>query len=193
MSGRGRSGRLFTVYTSNGGKVREIRALLSPLGYRVAWAKGNLPEVQADRLEEVAFSKLMAVPKAKGFVMVEDSGLFVPSLGGFPGVYSAFVLRTIGLEGLLRLVEGRGRAAHFQTVIGMREGTHAHFFHGRVEGQLAEAPRGNEGFGFDPIFVPDGDDPRTFAERSPQEKNRLSHRGRALQALVDDLKLRDSP
>ena len=170
-------------YTSNEGKVREVRELLEGRGYRVAWARRELTEPQADDLEEVARAKLAAVPRGKDLALVEDSGIFVAALGGFPGVYSAYVLRTLGLPGILRLVDGKPRAAEFRAVVGLREGTRTRFFHGAVKGTLAPRPRGSGGFGYDPIFIPDGKT-QTTAEMTSAEKNALSHRGKALRGLA---------
>jgi len=185
---RPRSGdrRTLLFYTSNGGKLAEVRTLLAPLGYTVAWKKGVLLEPQAETLEEVARAKLAQVPPGKDRVLVEDSGLFIPRLGGFPGVYSSYVLGTLGLEGILRLVEGGSREAEFRAVVALREGRETHLFTGRVRGHIAPAPRGKGGFGYDPIFLPEGKD-RTTAEMTAAEKNALSHRGRALRKLVHHL------
>ena len=117
-------------------------------------------------------------------MLVEDSGLFIEALGGFPGVYSAYVLRTLGPSRLLRLLGVRERRAHFVTVFGYAPSRgRVQLFRGEVHGRLADRPRGRHGFGFDPIFVPDGLD-RTFAEMELAEKDRRSHRGRALEALA---------
>lgn len=148
------------------------------------WSRARFVEPQEDELERVVAQKLAQLPAGGGPALVEDSGLFVRSLGGFPGVYSNYAFRTVGLNGLLRLVEGRPRQATFAAVIGWRaaDGT-TRLFRGEAEGHLSPRALGHGGFGFDPIFVPRGSR-KTFAELSPEEKNRTSHRGRALDALV---------
>jgi len=168
-----------TFVSTNPGKFREVRSLLAPFGVRVRWRRRTLPEPQVDTLEEVVAAKLEAVRDLSGFVLVEDSGLFVPSLNGFPGVYSAHFLRTWKFGPLLELLKRRDRSAYFETVAGLRNGRRRWTFSGRVVGSIAPRPRGKNGFGYDPIFVPKGGR-RTFAEISTEEKNALSHRARAV-------------
>jgi XTP/dITP diphosphohydrolase len=176
--------------SSNPGKFREVREVLGQFGIAVSWSRRELPEPQADDLASVVRAKLGAIPRGPRRVLVEDSGLFIPSLGGFPGVYSAYVYRTIGLPGLLRLLQHRSRAARFVTVAGVREGGRAWLVEGVSRGSIAPRVVGRGGFGYDPIFVPEGES-RTFAQMVPEEKNRFSHRGRALRRvgrrLVRDL------
>ena len=167
--------------TSNPGKVREAREILRPFGITVRPVRRVLPEPQADDLSTVVRAKLRAVPPSPRATLVEDSGIFLDDLGGFPGVYSAYAFRTLGLSGLLRLLPGRGRRATFRTVAGIRSGAVLRYFVGECRGRIAPSPRGRHGFGFDPIFVPDGER-RTFGEMEPGEKLAISHRGRALTA-----------
>jgi XTP/dITP diphosphohydrolase len=172
-----------TFVTSNPGKLSEVRRVFEPYGIRVRWSRQGLPEPQADRLEDVVRAKLAAAARAGSGVIVEDSGMFVPALGGFPGVYSRYVLDTIGLPGVLRLAEGRVRSAQFRAVAGYRRGRTELFATGTVRGSLAPRPRGTNGFGYDPIFVPTGER-RTFAQMDPTEKDARSHRGRAMRSLA---------
>ena len=165
--------------SSNPGKFREVRDLLAPFGLHTRWVRRTLPEPQADRLETVVRSKLAALPDDGRTYLVEDSGLFLEGLHGFPGVYSAYVYRTIGLAGLLRLLEGRSRNAVFRTVAGVRLGGRSWCVSGLSRGTIAPSLRGRGGFGYDPIFVPEGS-ARTFAEMPGPEKNRRSHRGAAI-------------
>ncbi len=177
------------VITSNRGKLTEFRAALEPLGYDVEHSTEDCDEIQADTLEEVVRSCLAQL-RARGLddFVIDDSGLFVHALDGFPGVYSSYALRTIGMEGILRLLDGKeGRGAHFECCIGASLGGEDIIVHGRCEGTIALSPSGQQGFGFDPIFVPTGFQ-RTFAEISITEKNGISHRGRAIQALVEALR-----
>lgn len=121
--------------------------------------------------------------------IADDSGLEVDALGGEPGIHSA---RYAGAGHddaannalLLSRLEGASdRSARFRTVIAMvRKGRQPMYFHGTVEGRILEAPRGESGFGYDPLFVPEGWD-KTFAEASADEKNSVSHRGRAVREL----------
>lgn len=182
--------KLFLV-TTNQGKLREFRSALLPLGHEVEHSTEDCDEIQADTLEEVVLSCLQQL-KDKGLkdFVIDDSGLFVHALNGFPGVYSSYALRTIGLDGVLRLLDGlEDRSAHFEACIGASIGGEEFTVTGRCEGTLALSPSGTDGFGFDPLFVPSGYS-QTFAEISIGEKNRISHRGKAVQAFSAELRRR---
>ncbi|MFQ5919067.1 MAG: XTP/dITP diphosphatase [Thermoplasmata archaeon] len=174
--------------TSNEAKYREVSLLLRERGVDLEFLQTEYPEVQADALEEVVEAALdWLAPLHGNDLVVDDSGLFVEGLAGFPGVYSSYAYRTLGGEGILRLLEGvPDRGATFQTVLGLRRDGVNHLFPGRCEGTIAPVAKGNEGFGFDPIFIPQGAS-RTFAQMSRAEKNAVSHRGRAANALADHL------
>ncbi len=178
--------------TSNPGKVREARALLAPYGVTVRWLRRTLPEPQAESLEEVARAKLAAVGPRSGYVLVEDSGLFVRSLGGFPGVYSAHLLKLWRFGPILELLRRRDRRASYRAVAALSLGNRRWTFRGEVRGAIARAPRGRNGFGYDPIFVPRGFD-RTFGELPPSTKDQLSHRARALRSVGRFLAKRERP
>ena len=175
--------------TTNAGKFREVAALLRAEGAEVEHYDLLLPEVQGDTLDEVvAYSVKVLAEEADFDFMVDDSGLFVDALKGFPGVYSSYAFRTIGIPGVLRLLEGADRRqARFETVIGLRLGGETHTFRGECRGSIPAEPRGTAGFGFDPIFQADGQD-RTFAEMLTEEKNAISHRGNAARAMAAFLK-----
>jgi XTP/dITP diphosphohydrolase len=176
-------GAAWVFYTSNRGKYLEVRRLMGRQGIPVRWGRRTLQEPQAANLQTVVRAKLLQVsPPPGGFALVEDSGLFIPSLGGFPGVYSSHALKTLGLEGLLRAVRGRPRAATFVAVVGLKGRGTVRISRGEVRGSLAPEPRGKGGFGFDPIFVPEGRK-QTFAEMGLEEKTRISHRAVALRRL----------
>ena len=172
--------------TSNAGKFREVRALLAPFGIRVAWVRRTLPEPQADGLAPVVRAKLQALPPHRTPTIVEDSGLFIQALHGFPGVYSAHVYRIWGFGPLLELLRRRPRGAVFRTVAGVRRDGEIRLFSGECRGRIALRAKGNGGFGFDPIFEPAGTG-RTFAELPPGEKNLRSHRARAFRKVGDYL------
>jgi XTP/dITP diphosphohydrolase len=171
-----------TFVSTNAGKFQEVRAILAGYSVRVRWSHHELPEIQSDRLETVVEAKLKAAARLGRRVLVEDSGLFIPSLGGFPGVYSAYVLHTIGLGGVLRLLRGRPRHAVFRTVAGLSLGPRRWMRAGQVRGRIATRPQGTHGFGYDPIFIADGGT-RTFGELDPTEKNRQSHRAQAIHRI----------
>ena len=168
-----------TFVSTNPGKFREVRGLLAPYGVRVKWRRRVLPEPQAETLEEVVAAKLAAVRDIPGYVLVEDSGLFVPSLNGFPGVYSAHFLKSWKFGPMLELLKHRDRSAYFRTVAGLQRGRRRWTFVGEVVGSIAPRPRGRNGFGYDPIFIPRGGR-QTFAEIPAEKKNALSHRARAV-------------
>ncbi|MFW6448409.1 MAG: RdgB/HAM1 family non-canonical purine NTP pyrophosphatase [Halobacteriota archaeon] len=167
--------------TGNEGKVREVEALLDAPVEQVAF---DYVEPQTETLEAIAISgavEAFAHLPGESPVIVEDSGLFIETLDGFPGPYSAFVEGTLGIERVWHLVETEvDRSARFESVVGFADGRSVHTFVGRVAGSIV-APRGTGGFGYDPIFEVDG---RTFAERSIEDKNALSHRARAFEAFA---------
>ncbi|MCI4339358.1 MAG: non-canonical purine NTP pyrophosphatase [Thermoplasmata archaeon] len=180
-----------TFVSTNRGKYREIREVLLPYGVRVHWKRRTLPEPQADDLEEVMNAKLDAVRDIPGYVLVEDSGLFIPALRDFPGVYSAHFLRIWKFTPIFRLLKGRRRSASFRTVAGLQNGPRRWAFRGEVHGKIAPRAAGRGGFGYDPIFIPDGWD-KTFAEGTPDEKNAISHRARAVRRVGEQLAGRGS-
>ena len=179
----------FYLITSNHHKLKEFEIGLKRAGILVKQIKMKLVEPQANTLEEVAkFKARQAYEKIKKPVLVEDSGLFIHALNGFPGVYSSYVFKTIGNEGILKLMEGKeNREATFKSVVALALGKNdIKLFVGECNGMISEKARGKAGFGFDPIFIPAGHD-KTFAE-DYEMKNKLSHRKQAIQKLVEFLK-----
>ncbi|WP_461863091.1 XTP/dITP diphosphatase [Thermococcus sp.] len=174
--------------TSNRGKVREAERYFSPMGVKIIQMKVEYPEIQADSLEEVAeFGIRWLKDRLDAPFFLDDSGLFIEALKGFPGVYSAYVYRTLGNDGILKLLEGvENRRAHFKSVVAYYDGE-LHIFTGKTEGRIIHDKRGRGGFGFDPIFQPEGFT-KTFAEMTTEEKNRISHRGKAFRAFSEWLK-----
>ena len=144
-------------------------------------------EIQSGDVAEIATQAASQLSKMTGSsLFVEDTGLWIDQLGGFPGAYGSYVYATLGLEGVLRLLEDRPkRDAHFQSAVAYCDaGGEPKVFVGRLEGIVATTPRGGGGFGFDPIFVP-LDSKKTLAEMSLEEKSSVSHRSRALNAFAD--------
>jgi len=165
--------------TSNKGKFSEAQAIFQDLEMRNI----GYTEIQADTLEEVAdFGIREVARKLDGPVMIEDAGLFISALKGFPGVYSAYVQKTLGNQGILRLMQGMvDRSAHFRSVVAYAEpGLPPRMFSGEVHGQIGFEERGNLGFGYDPIFYR-GD--KSLSEMETGEKNLISHRGASMKAL----------
>ena len=174
--------------TTNAGKFAEVSEKLAAANVKAVHLDRSYPEIQTDRLEKVLkYAAAGLDDEVKGDYLIDDSGLFIEALGSFPGVYSAFVQKKIGNKGILKLMVGeRYRAAFFETVFLLRQGEEHEVFHGQCRGTIADAERGKGGFGYDPIFIPEGDT-RTFAEMSVKEKNAVSHRARAVDALLAHL------
>lgn len=172
--------------TSNAEKFREIKSLALRHGVKVRRLNFKAIEIQSENLEKIALTSLKNVLDNYHLpVFVEDSGLFISSLKGFPGPYSSYAYKTIGFNGILKLmVNIKNRKAHFLSVIafGSPEVT-PKVFRGKVEGVIVSKPRGKHGFGFDPVFKPKSSR-KTFAEMSIEEKNRFSHRAKAFKAFL---------
>ena len=179
--------------TNNAHKLSEVQAVLGD-GFelvtpRMCGVEEDIPETAAT-LEGNASQKSHYLYEKTGLdCFADDTGLEVEALGGEPGVHSARYA-TDGHDFaannhlLLKNLAGKeNRRARFRTVISRIEGGEEHLFEGIVEGRIIDHESGEEGFGYDPLFVPDGFD-RTFAEMTAEEKNAVSHRGRAVRKLV---------
>ncbi len=175
------------VATSNPAKLKELELLAGEYGLELVPLDVPKVEVQSEELEVVAsYAALTASLLSGKALIVEDSGLFIKALNGFPGSMSSYVYRKLGVHGVLKLMDGVGcREAYFKSVIAFSDpGRGVELFSGVVHGELSLSARGSGGFGFDPIFVPKGCD-RTFAEMDVAEKNRLSHRGAAFKGFAE--------
>jgi XTP/dITP diphosphohydrolase len=170
-----------TFASTNQNKFLEVQSILSTQNISVDFSQIHLVEIQSDSLEEIAREKAKtAFVKVGRQVIVEDDGLFIDSLSGFPGQYSSFVFRTIGNDGILKLLAGSAnRSAYFHSMIAFYDGITLSISEGRVDGRISERVTEGGGWGYDPIFVPDGTD-FTFAELK-KSKNEYSHRRRALE------------
>ena len=175
--------------TTNRHKFEEFRQLALPYGIEFDHLDLGYPEIQADDLGEIALAGARSVAaKVRGEFFLEDSGLFIRNLSGFPGPYSSYVHRTIGNQGIIDLMRGRDdRRAFFLSVI-CHYDAGFQLFEGRVQGRIATEARGSAGFGFDPVFVPEGE-ARTFAQMGI-DKNRISHRGRSSEIFFRTLRNR---
>jgi len=179
--------------TTNRGKFSEIARMIKERGHEAENIVTSYPEIQADSLEAVVENGLQwLTERYESPILIDDSGLFVDALKGFPGVFSSYAFRTIGCDGILRLMNGvKDRAAHFECCLGFtRPGEKAKLFKGVAEGVISESMRGDKGFGFDPIFIP-SEHNLTFAEMQVEMKNSLSHRGRAFERFfkyLNDMK-----
>jgi XTP/dITP diphosphohydrolase len=187
--------------SANPDKVAEIRAILQESDIELLPRPDGLSDIaeDAETLEGNARLKARALCRATGLAAVaDDTGLEVESLGGAPGVRSArfagddatYVDNVMKLlDALSDLPEPEERSARFRTVAMARfpDGREV-MADGAVEGTIAPVPRGDNGFGYDPVFVPNESDGRTFAEMSAAEKHAISHRGRAFRALAERLR-----
>ncbi|MFQ6129537.1 MAG: XTP/dITP diphosphatase [Candidatus Hadarchaeaceae archaeon] len=182
--------------TGNRHKAEEVSELAARHGIELEHRDTPYIEIQADELEQVvrpSVQQACALLRAPCFV--EDAGLFVRALRDFPGPYSNFVFRTLGNEGIIKLMSGeKDRRAEFRSAIGYCEpGEKPEVFTGKVEGSIALEGRGARGFGFDPIFLAENTN-KTFGEMEISEKNRISHRARALEKFFKwYLRTRESP
>jgi len=183
--------------TANAHKLGEVKKLLPEydvLGLTDIGCSESIPE-DFDTLKENSLQKARFVSEKFGVdCFADDSGLEVEALHGAPGVHSAYYggPERDAQKNMTRLLRDLGgasnRKARFVTVITLIVSGNAYVFEGELRGTIAEAPRGSAGFGYDPIFIPDGET-RTIAEMSSDEKNRISHRAVAVQKLVDQLKV----
>ena len=190
--------------TRNPGKVAEMDDRLRRLGVRPVSAAevDGAPEVDEDRdtLRGNAEKKALALHRHTGEpALADDTGLEVDALGGAPGVHSARFAGphadpAANRQRLLREMEPHDdRRARFRTVLAYADEAGVHHFDGVCEGSITREPRGEGGFGYDALFVPDDGDGRTFAEMTAEEKDALSHRGRALGAFAAWLAARQGP
>ena len=182
----------------NQGKIKEARALLAKLNVEVLSADDlDLSDVEETGLtfEENATLKAIAASKASGLpAIADDSGLCIHALHDEPGVYSARYAKKMGgypdafKDVLKRLKNQSDKSAHFMCVLVLAfpNGT-TKVYQGRVDGKIVPPKNGDNGFGFDPIFMPDGYT-QTFAELSDAKKNSISHRARAIQSFIEDFK-----
>ena len=169
------------VVTSNPNKAREVAAFFGGEP-EVEHVNLECPEFRHPDVGEIARGKArFAFDRLGRPLIVDDTAFSVKALQGFPGPYAAYVLDTLGYQGILRLLEGvEGRGASFETAIAYADVKGIRIFRGMVEGVITLSPRGHEGFGYDPIFEVEG---KTMAEMPIEEKNRISHRARALSAF----------
>ncbi|MNK33126.1 Non-canonical purine NTP pyrophosphatase [compost metagenome] len=183
--------------SSNEHKIAEIKALL-PHGFQLISLKeiqfyDEIPET-SDTIEGNAIQKATFLAEKMNIpCFADDTGLIIPGLNGEPGVYSA---RYAGSQRnaddnmnlvLDKLKDKSDRSAHFSTVIALYIHHKVHVFEGKIEGEIGTEKRGTNGFGYDPIFLPENSE-KTFAEMTAEEKNGMSHRSKALEKMMVYLK-----
>ena len=188
--------------TSNKNKVFEANQTLSELGYEVEQflINGVAPEIiepQSSQIEIVSEYKIQqALELISGTnfenyaLLVEDSGLFIECLNDFPGVFSSYFFETIGNQGIIKLLANEAnRDAEYRAYsILYRDGKYFHAL-GKCMGRISNEVKGSNGFGYDPVFIPNSGDGRTFGEMEDYEKVSKSHRGESLRILYDKLSL----
>jgi XTP/dITP diphosphohydrolase len=182
--------------TNNLHKLEEVRAILEPDYQIVSLSElgcfDDIPET-AVTLEGNALLKAQYIYEKFGLdCFADDTGLEIETLNGEPGVYSARYagedcVAENNMKKVLHLMDNaQNRRASFRTVIALIESGEHRFFEGKIEGAITKSPQGNHGFGYDPIFVPNGFD-QSFAELSSEQKNEISHRALAIKKLVEYL------
>jgi XTP/dITP diphosphohydrolase len=192
------------IASHNEGKVSEIRVLIQPLGIKaISAGDAGVDEPEETGLTFAANAELKArnaVVQGKLAALADDSGLVIPALGGDPGIYSArwagpgkdfsAAFSRIQADLAAKAPGLKNVPAYFICVLSLcfPDGS-AHLFEGRVDGILTFPPRGNKGFGYDPIFIPEGHS-ITFAEMDPAKKHLISHRARAFKKFIAYLKSR---
>jgi XTP/dITP diphosphohydrolase len=181
--------------SNNTHKYFEIKSILHDkrTDLDLNFYKQNIVEIQDEKIEKIAIEKAKSAYNiVKRPIIIEDDGLFINSLNGFPGQYSSFVFKSIGNRGILRLLEGsRARSAFFKSIFVYTNGIITRVFIGQINGKIS-ATITDGGWGYDPIFIPlkdynddDDDDNQTFATLSKtNKKNELSHRRIALDKFV---------
>ena len=189
---------IILLASANPHKIEELRQILEPLGIELKSTHDfpcgvevveDQPDLEGNALKKARYwNQLTGLP-----ALADDTGLEVDALKGAPGVYSAryageHVTYAQNVEKLLReLDEENNRKARFRTVIAFVDGENEQLFEGSCEGTIIHVPKGEKGFGYDPVFVPSGYK-KTFAELCSEEKNSISHRGRALNNFLELLK-----
>jgi XTP/dITP diphosphohydrolase len=174
-------------FTTNDNKIREGNEVLNKIGVKLLKAPYRDIKKEEIREEDVRNVALAAakeiVKRVKEPFIVEDSGLYIEALNGFPAAYSSWVFKKIGCSGILKLMEGeRARNARFLCALAYSDGKEIRLFSGVCEGTLAHEIKGQGGFGYDPIFIPIGET-KTFAEDETLKK-KYSHRTRAFNAFA---------
>ena len=184
-------GKAIFFATDNIHKFNEARKVLAEYKIAVGMLRAKALEIQSDNLEEIAKTSVVdAFRRCNLPLMVEDAGLFIDALNGFPGPYSAYVYKTVGNNGLVKLMENvENREARFYSVIAYysAELKSPICFKGEALGDIIKEERRGKresGFGFDPIFKPVKSN-KTFAEMTIMEKNKYSHRAKALRRFVE--------
>ncbi len=174
------------LVTQNKHKLAELTPLFEE--YKIPFETTDLEkfEIRSHNVVEIARAAAQHAFMTLGRpVVCDDTGFFVSSLNDFPGSYAAFALKSIGYEGILKLMDGvKDRSARFVTAVGFYDGVYLKTFVGEMHGMVSEHASGSGGFGYDPIFIPNGFS-KTYAELTFEEKVSISHRTRAFRAFLE--------
>jgi XTP/dITP diphosphohydrolase len=184
-------GKVVFFATGNINKFNEAKSILNEYGISVGMLRLKCDEIQSDSLKKIAETSVINAYKRSHLpIFVEDAGLFINALSGFPGPYAAYAYKTIHNSGILKLMEDAAdRAAKFQSLIAFCDESlcKPECFFGESKGEITTTERkqqGKSGFGFDPIFQPLGSS-KTFAEMTIEEKNGISHRAMAIRKFAE--------
>jgi XTP/dITP diphosphohydrolase len=177
--------KVINFITGNEHKVKEARGIFQNSGIELEHTDLGYPEIQGELVDVAKFGAKYAASKLERPVIVEDAGLFIKALNWFPGTYSSYVQETLGNKGILKLMNDvEDRYAEFRSVIGYcTPKSEPKVFLGTVPGHIAYEERGNNGFAYDPLFIPEGYD-KTFGELTRSKKNEFSHRRRSLEKFA---------
>lgn len=173
--------------TENVNKFLEAKHIMQAYGVDLVWMPIPIKEVQSDSLEDIILHKvIMLLDVVDVPFIVEDTGLFIDALNGFPGPYASYVYSKLGLEHILRLLSNtHNRSATFISVGALVLSKHVvKLFKSTLSGRISEKRIGQHGFGYDPIFIPDGTD-KTLAQMDLEEKNKVSHRGKLFRKIAN--------
>jgi non-canonical purine NTP pyrophosphatase (RdgB/HAM1 family) len=174
--------KIITLVSGNENKIKEFQQIL---GLKLKTIDIDLPEIQSTNVMEVAKEKLKeAMKHIKGPCIIDDSGLHIDKLNGFPGALIKFYYKKLKNDGIVK--HCGGSKAQAVSVIGYFDGKNEFLFEGKTEGTIPDEPLG-EGFGWDPIFVPEGSK-LSYAQLSSEEKNKISQRRLAIEKLKEHLK-----
>lgn len=172
--------------SSNKHKYQEIKAIFEKTSeIQVKHIQKHLNELQSDNLEKIAIFSLKTIfnDSDTKYYFVEDSGLFIKSLNGFPGPYSSYIFKKLGNEGILKIMRNiEVREAYFQSTIALKSDTGFITFTGVIRGHISEKDTGS-GWGYDPIFIVDSEFPNTLGDLG-KEKDTVSHRYHATRKLI---------
>jgi XTP/dITP diphosphohydrolase len=179
--------KIISFASSNTEKISEVKKLLGEMGIEVWPIETELFELRSEDQDKVAVGKAKtAYSIIKKSVIAEDTGVYFEAYTNFPGTFPSYMFKALGYGGLLKLLEGKNRKAHFKTIVAFYDGDELKTFVGICKGKIAEKPDSlqflNPKLPYEAIFIPDGSD-KLLSRYSKEEKNLISHRGKAIRAF----------